>query len=330
MQQSIGASFPADFVLRGTRRARALFRRRALSHPRRGPVTTFPGLGRAFHYPVHRGGDAATTAMKRDATVIEVRDLRIERDAVILHRVDWRVGHGENWAVLGANGSGKTSLLRALTGYLPPTAGTIRVLGETYGRADWRDLRTRIGLVSSSVHQMMEENETALKAVVSGRYAQIGYWGEMTARDRRDAAAILRRVEAAGVSERPWQFLSQGERQRVLIGRALMCSPKLLILDEPCAGLDPVAREHFLQFLGRLATTRGAPTMVLVTHHVEEIIAAFSRVLVLKAGRVLKCGARRSVLTSATLSEAFDAPVRLARTRGRYSLQVRPESGTIT
>ena len=114
--------------------------------------------------------------MKTGVAVIEVTGLRVEREAVILESIDLRVERGQHWAILGANGSGKTSLLRALTGYLPPTAGTIRVLGETYGRFDWRDLRTRIGLVSSSVHQMMDDNETALKAVVSGRYAQIGYW----------------------------------------------------------------------------------------------------------------------------------------------------------
>src|SRR5713101_7892152 len=133
--------------------------------------------------------------MNSDRIVIEVSSLRIEREATIIERVDWRVERGENWAILGANGSGKTSLLRALTGYLPPTAGDIRVLGETYGRFDWRDLRTRIGLVSSSVHQMMEDSETALKAIVSGRYAQIGYWGEMRADDLRAATAILRRIE---------------------------------------------------------------------------------------------------------------------------------------
>ena len=267
--------------------------------------------------------------MKAGDAVIEVTSLRVEREAVILESVEWRVERGEHWAILGANGSGKTSLLRALTGYLPPTAGEIRVLGETYGRFDWRDLRTRIGLVSSSVHQMMDDNETALKAVVSGRYAQIGYWGEMREEDRRDADAILRRVEADALRERPWRFLSQGERQRVLIGRALMCSPRLMILDEPCAGLDPVAREHFLQFIQRIARVRGAPTMVLVTHHVEEIVPIFSHVLVLKSGRVLAAGARARVLTSSTLSKAFEAPVRLSRVRGRYSLQVRAHRGIV-
>lgn len=273
--------------------------------------------------------------MKPAEPVIEVSALRVEREAVILKRIDWRVARGEHWAILGANGSGKTSLLRALTGYLPPTAGAIRVLGETYGRFDWRDLRTRIGLVSSSVHQMMEDGETALKAVVSGRYAQIGYWGAMRPEDLRAAEAILRRVELRGLRDRPWRFLSQGERQRVLIGRALMASPRLMILDEPCAGLDPVAREHFLQFLGRLARARGgrtatsAPTMILVTHHVEEIVPIFSHVLILKAGRVLAAGPRSRVLTSTTLSDAFDAPVHLGRARGRYSLSVNPRSGIV-
>jgi len=267
--------------------------------------------------------------MKSAKPVIEVSELRVEREAVILERIDWRVSRGEHWAILGANGSGKTSLLRALTGYLSPTAGTIRVFGETYGRFDWRELRTRIGLVSSSIHQLMEEGETALKAVVSGRDAQIGYWGAMRPEDLRAAAAILRRVELRGMGDRPWRFLSQGERQRVLIGRALMASPRLMILDEPCAGLDPVAREHFLQFLSRLAGGARAPTMILVTHHVEEIVPIFSHVLILKAGRVLSSGPRARVLTSAVLSDAFDAPVRLARARGRYSLSVDPRSGIV-
>ncbi len=261
-------------------------------------------------------------AEKKLKPIIELSDLTIERGAPILRGIAWRVEHGQNWAVLGANGSGKTSMLRALTGYLPPTRGTILVLGETFGRADWRELRTRIGMVSSSIQQLMPDGETALAAVLSGKFAMIGYWGEVAPRDRRAAAAILRRVEALALAQRPWGYLSQGERQRVLIGRALMAAPKLLILDEPCAGLDPVAREHFLQFVERLAHRRGAPAMVMVTHHVEEIMPVFSHVLVLRKGRVLAAGPRARVLTSSTLSRAFGAPVRLRRRSGRYSLSV--------
>ena len=256
--------------------------------------------------------------------VIEISGLVVERDVSILRGLDWRVERGQHWVVLGANGSGKTSMLRALTGYMPPTAGTIRVLGETYGRFDWRELRKKVGLVSSSVHQMMPENETALAAVLSGKSAMIGYWGEVNDKDRSHAASLLRRIEASSLAERPWLHLSQGERQRVLIGRALMAEPQLLILDEPCAGLDPVAREHFLQFLQRLAKSKSAPAMILVTHHVEEIMPAFSHVIVLKRGRVIASGPRARLLNSKNLSAAFGAPVRLTSRAGRYTLSVQP------
>jgi iron complex transport system ATP-binding protein len=258
-----------------------------------------------------------------------VRGLRVDRDALILDGVEWRVDAGQHWVILGANGSGKTSLLSVITGYLAPTAGTISVLGETYGRADWRELRTRIGLVSSSIHQLMPPHEHALNAVASGRRAMIGMWGEVGEADSRRAAEILREVEAEYLSERPWRFLSQGERQRVLIGRALMADPRLLVLDEPCAGLDPVAREHFLAFIERLLGRPDAPTLVLVTHHVEEIVAGFSHVLVLRTGKGLAAGSREKVMTSATLSQAFDAPVRLTANGGRYSLTVGAEPSKV-
>ncbi|MGO9266023.1 MAG: ABC transporter ATP-binding protein [Candidatus Binataceae bacterium] len=261
-------------------------------------------------------------AKKSSRPVIAITGLRVERDALILDGLDWTVRRGEHWAILGANGSGKTSLLSTLTGYMPLTGGEIGLLGETYGQADWRELRKRIGIVSSSVHQMMAGHENTLETIISGRHAMIGMWGDIAAGERAQALRILRQIEAVVIRDRPWRVLSQGERQRVLIGRALMARPELLILDEPCAGLDPVAREHFVQFLERLARRRGAPTLVLVTHHVEEIMPAFSHVLVLKGGRVLAAGAKSRVLTSATLSRAFHAPVRLRRKRGRYALTV--------
>ncbi|HEX3409035.1 MAG TPA: ABC transporter ATP-binding protein [Candidatus Binataceae bacterium] len=256
--------------------------------------------------------------------MIAVTQLGVERDAPILNGIDWTVTRGEHWAILGANGSGKTSLLSTLTGYMPPTTGGIAVLGETYGRSDWRELRRRIGICSSSIHHLMEGHELALTAVISGRHAMVGMWGEIRADERRQAVKILRQVEAEHIRDRPWRFLSQGERQRVLIGRALMARPELLILDEPCAGLDPVAREHFVQFLERLARTKGAPTLVLVTHHVEEIMPAFSHVLILKDGAVLAAGPKTKILTSGILARAFQAPVRLRCQRGRYSLTVTP------
>jgi iron complex transport system ATP-binding protein len=256
--------------------------------------------------------------------VLGVSGLVIRRgNTVILENIDWQILPGEHWVILGANGSGKTSLLCALTGYMTPTAGEVDVLGQRYGCSDWRQLRQHLGLVSSAIRQMIPPDEPALETVVSGQYAMIDFWGKMTATDRRRARHILRQIECLELAERPWLFLSQGERQRVLIGRALMAKPAVLILDEPCAGLDPAAREHFLQFLQRLGRGPRPPTLVLVTHHVEEIAPVFSHALILKSARVMAQGPIKSVLTSAALSEAFDEPARLSQRGGRYTLQLR-------
>ncbi|PTX97611.1 ABC transporter [Verrucomicrobia bacterium LW23] len=254
--------------------------------------------------------------------IIDVRSLGIVRGkSHILRQVNWQVDAGQHWVILGANGSGKTSLLSALTGYFTPSRGTIHLLGETYGRADWQKLRERVGIVSSSVRHRIDDSEKAVEIVISGKYGQLNYWGKVKRADRVGALAILERMEAGYLADREWLFLSQGERQRVLIGRALMMSPPLLILDEPCAGLDPVARSHFLAFVARLAASAQSPTLVLVTHHVEEIEPCFTHVLVLRHGQVIANGPTSQHLTAATLSEAFGAEVTLRRARGRYLLE---------
>jgi iron complex transport system ATP-binding protein len=254
--------------------------------------------------------------------ILAVTGLTVRRgDAVILDSISWRLHPGEHWVILGANGSGKTSLLSALTGYLTPTSGEVELFSERYGRADWRELRKRVGVVSSAIRQRIPNDETALETIVSGKFAMIDFWGKMTPADRRRGLTVLRQIECSALAARPWLYLSQGERQRVLIGRALMARPPLLILDEPCAGLDPAARERFLQFLERLGRGIRPPALVLVTHHVEEIMPVFSHVLVLKKGKVLAFGPRESTLTGRTLSEAFAEPMRLRRKQGRYSLQ---------
>lgn len=254
--------------------------------------------------------------------ILQVQNLSITRgDTAILSDLSWQVDPGQHWAILGPNGCGKTSLLSALTGYLSPTDGEVTVLGETFGDSDWRELRKHIGIVSSSVRQMMNDSEPALETVISGKYAMIDFWGRATAADKKRARAVLRQVEAESLADRPWLFLSQGERQRVLIGRALMAPVRLLILDEPCTGLDPLAREHFLKFLQRLARRRNGPRLVLVTHHVEEIIPAISHVLLLKSGRVYASGRKSRTLTSSALSHLFDSPFSLSRLHHRYHLQ---------
>jgi len=254
--------------------------------------------------------------------ILSVSHLTVQRgETRILDGLSWTVQRGEHWVILGANGSGKTSLLSSLTGYLSPTSGNVSVLGQTFGESDWRELRTHVGLVSSSVRQMLPDHEPALITVISGKYAMIDYWGRIKTADRLAAARILRQIEASHLAERRWEVLSQGERQRVLIGRALMARPRLLILDEPCAGLDPVAREHFLAFIQRLGSRRGAPALIFVTHHVEEIMPVFTHALLLRAGGVLAAGKKRLVLNSARLSETFAAPLRLAQRGGRYTLR---------
>ena len=243
----------------------------------------------------------------------------------ILRGIKWRVRAGEHWVILGANGSGKTSLLKALTGYLTPTTGEITLLGQQFGASDWRELRLKIGMVTHSFAAAIPLAEPALETVVSGKFAQLDLWAKITPFDKLRAVRLLRFVGLGRLAAREWAFLSQGERQRVLIGRALMAKPQLLILDEPCAGLDPVAREKFLRFLNdRLARRREAPALVLVTHHVEEITPRFSHVLLLRGGRVLAAGRRRAVLTSQNLSAVFGAKLRLLHARGRSQLAFLP------
>ncbi len=273
---------------------------------------------------LHFGASVVKMArMKLEKPILKISNLRIVRDGtVILDDVNWCVARGEHWAMLGANGSGKTSLLSALTGYLMPTSGEISLLGKTYGESDWRELRKKIGLVSSSVRQMMAEEEPALETVASGKYAMIDFWGRVTRSEKARALKLLRSVECEYLAARPWRVLSQGERQRVLIGRALMANPRVLILDEPCTGLDPAAREHFLQFIQRLGAQKNSPKLILVTHHVEEIMPVFSHVLILKAGRVLTSGEKSAVMDSKNLSRAFSARTRLVTTKRRYELKV--------
>ena len=185
---------------------------------------------------------------KRQA-VLEVCGLCVRRgNATILDNVSWRVERGQHWVILGANGSGKTSLLSALTGYLTPSGGEIVVLGRRYGETDWRELRKQIGLVSSSVRQMMSGSEPALHTIVSGKYAMIDYWGRVNSSDRAEALRILKQIECEYLAERPWVFLSQGERQRVAIGRALMANPRVFsrrsstVLSEFRAGVSTSKR----------------------------------------------------------------------------------------
>lgn len=261
--------------------------------------------------------------------ILSVSGLKVTRRGTkILRGIDWKVERGEMWTILGANGSGKTSLLSCLTGFLMPAAGKVTVLGETFGASDWTQLKKRIGLVSSTVRQMVDDGERPRDIIGGGRYGQINFWGKFTAADHRGIERIARMVKCTPLLDRDWAVISQGERQRVMTGRALMGEPELMILDEPCAGLDPVARDRFVHFMERLAGQKRGPALVLVTHHLEEIPPACTHVLALHKGSVAAAGPISEVLTDAVLSRIFGARVEVMREEnGRWGVRV-GSSGT--
>jgi ABC-type molybdenum transport system, ATPase component/photorepair protein PhrA len=253
--------------------------------------------------------------------LFSIKDLSIRRgDVRVLDHINWTMRRGEHWVILGANGSGKTSLLKALTGYMPPTDGSIVLLGEEFGESDWRELRRHVGVVSASISHLCHDEDEAEEIVAGGKHAMIGYWGRIAPAEQRRARRLLRLLGVSYAAGRRWEVLSQGERQRVLIARALMADPAILILDEPCSGLDPVAREHFLSDLRRLAAQAKAPGLVLVTHHIEEILPEFTHLLALENGKTHYAGPLAHGLTSRTLSAIFHAPLTVRRQGDRYRL----------
>jgi iron complex transport system ATP-binding protein len=251
--------------------------------------------------------------------VLELSDVTLFRgERVILRDVSWRVEPGEHWAVLGANGSGKTTLLRTAIGYLWPSRGGVSLLGEPLGEVELAPLRRQVGWVSSALHDWVRPHERALAVVLSGRFGTIGLYDEVTGEDVDQAHVLLADLDCRGLAESPWGVLSQGEQQKVMIARALLGRPRLLILDEPCAGLDLAAREALLVGVEQLAHRPDAPTLVLVTHHIEEITHAFTHALVLQGGRALAQGPKEEVLTGPVLSDAFGVPVRVHHVDGRF------------
>ena len=242
----------------------------------------------------------------------------------VLRSVNWQVNAGERWAVLGPNGGGKTTLMQLASGYLHPTRGTVDILGRRLGRTDVRALRERLGTVSASVARMIVPWLPAREVVVSARHGALEpWWHEYSEPDRAKALALLAAAGFESIADRPFGVLSEGERQQVLLARALMISPELLLLDEPCAGLDMGAREHLLSRLGALAQDRTAPPIVMVTHHVEEIPVAFGHVLLLRRGRVLTTGPLDQALSGPALSECFGLPLTLQSHDGRWTSQAR-------
>ncbi len=257
------------------------------------------------------------------ASVIELEGVSLRRNGTeILQEISWQVTPGQQWAIVGANGSGKTTMLRVATGYLWPTRGAVRVLGKRFGQVDLRELRKSIGWVSSAIQQRMPPGIKAIEAVASGAFASIGLYEKPGCEQWGRARELMADLGIAGIADRTFGVLSLGERQRVLIARALMPDPPLLILDEPCAGLDLAAREYLLDLVDSLAAKQDGRSLVFVSHHVEEITPSFSHVLVLKDGQVHAAGSKQGVLTDAVLGSAFGLDIRVDQAGDRYWAQI--------
>ncbi len=253
------------------------------------------------------------------SSVLEFCGVSLARDErLVLKDVSWKVKSGEHWAVIGNSGSGKTSMLMMAAGYLWPTSGRVSVLGSRLGSIDLRYLRKHIGWVSSNLRDKIPSEDSALDTVLSGRLASLGLWEPYGKSDLDRARGILDFLGCRELENTSFGVLSQGEQQRVLIARALMPDPNLLILDEPCAGLDLPSRENFIEMLQTIGQANDGPTMILVTHHIEEIGSVFSNVLVLKSGGVLAQGPKDSVLREEVLSEAFEVPLLVTKVNNRF------------
>ena len=262
-----------------------------------------------------------------DEEPVADEDLLIDFAKVTLRRngrllvgpITWSVELDERWVIVGPNGAGKTSLLRIAAAMEHPSSGTAFILGERLGRVDMSELRARIGLSSASLAQRVPDDEIVRDLVVSAGYAVLGRWRERY--DDVDYAQALDMLESVGgehLADRTYGTLSEGERKRVLIARALMTDPELLLLDEPAAGLDLGGREELVARLSDLALDPDAPAMVLVTHHVEEIPPGFSHGLILSEGSVVAAGLLSDVLTADNLSAAFGQSIALDLIDGRY------------
>lgn len=243
-------------------------------------------------------------------TVISLKNVSWQRNgSLILKNINWTVHHGEHWAVIGLNGSGKTSLLNMLNGYVFPSRGEVTVLGLKFGSCDLRDLRKSIGWVSSSLQESLHVNENVVDIVLSGKFASIGLYDSVERKDRIRASTLLEQFECLTFQKRRYSTLSEGEKQKVLLARALMSAPKLLILDEPCNGLDLFARENFLSLVGQIGREEGGPTLLYVTHHLEEILPIFSYSLLMRDGAVHSAGKTVNLLSESRLSDFFNHSV---------------------
>lgn len=259
-----------------------------------------------------------------DDVVIRLKDLTILRGGLrILDGINWTVYEGQQWIVLGQNGAGKTTLLELLSASMQPTTGAAELLGQRLGYADIFELKPRIGLTSAALADRLPPNETVLDVVMTASYAIVGRWRERyESTDHARAHALLAQLGVSHLGTRTFGTLSEGERKRVQIARALMPDPELLLLDEPAAGVDLGGREDLVGRLGDMVSGDWAPTSIMVTHHLEEIPAGYTHALLLRAGRIFAAGPLADVLTPANLSQTFGVPLGVYRYGDRWGARL--------
>jgi iron complex transport system ATP-binding protein len=256
--------------------------------------------------------------LKKQIPVVEFRHVTVDINRNrILSNVSFTIGAGERWAIVGPNGSGKTTILKIINGYLRPSKGEVSVLGGVFGETSLPDMRKKSGFVSSYLDNLLIGNDNVLDVVVSGKYGATRLWGVPDFRDVSKARRILRELGCGRLEERMLSDLSQGERQKVLIGRSLMVDPSLLTFDEPCAPLDLGSRESFLNGIEAIARDRKKLAMTYVTHRIDEIPDCFAKAILLKNGAVLAQGDIEDVITDENLSSCFGLQVGVKRWRGR-------------
>ncbi len=257
--------------------------------------------------------------------VLDFNNVTVLRDKKpVLSNVDWQVESDQRWVIIGPNGAGKTTLLRVAASQIQPSTGTAIVLGQTLGKVNVFELRTRIGFASNALSSHIPNSETVLNSVMTAIYAVTGRWNEdYDEIDVRRAMRVLNEWQLSELADRAFGTLSDGERKRAQIARAVMPDPELLLLDEPVASLDLAAREQTISLIGAYASEPAAPAIVMVTHHLEEIPAGFTHALIVSGGQIHAAGPIEQTLTSDKLSGAFGVSISVELVEGRYRARFR-------
>jgi iron complex transport system ATP-binding protein len=239
--------------------------------------------------------------------ILELKNIDLIRDGnTILNNITWSVHENHHWAIIGRNGSGKTMMTNVIAGYEWPTSGSVQLLGKKLGKTDIRELRKHIGWVSNDLQKQVKRQDTVLNVVLSGLFSSVGLYEETTKQQQNKAHEILTQLDMGKDANKQFGILSYGQQRRVLIARSLINEPALLLLDEPCNGLDMRAKQDYLEWLNNLMKQKNGPSIVMITHHIDEIIENIGNVLYLKDGKIFDNGKKQEMLTKEKIEHVLD------------------------